>query len=60
MTLNISVSVDSSVFEGEEGRSETAKILKAIADRIESGSNSGKILDVVTGNVVGKFFHESR
>ena len=59
MTLNISVDIDNSAFEGQEGRSETARVLKAIASRIESGANSGKILDI-NGNVVGKFSHESR
>lgn len=54
--LNILFNVDNSAFEGTEGRFETSRILKEIADKIESGLNSGNIRDI-NGNTIGKFFH---
>lgn len=56
MDLTLKIQSENAAFvdDGNDGRSETARILREAADKIEKGADSGKLYDV-NGNPVGNF-----
>ncbi len=50
------ISTDNAAFEDAKGE-EVARILRTVADQVESGQGSGKVYDV-NGNAVGEFRFE--
>jgi hypothetical protein len=53
MKFKIEFDTDNAAFDGQWAP-ETARILRNIADKIENGKASGKVLDE-NGNTVGQF-----
>lgn len=50
--FTLKFATDNSAFEGEGGFSETVRILRKVANRIEDGDGSGNCFDI-NGNLVG-------
>jgi hypothetical protein len=48
----LTINLDNDAFTGKKGLGELARLLRVVADRIESGKTSGKVQDV-NGNTVG-------
>jgi hypothetical protein len=53
-TVTITIDSDNDALVGDNARTEVARILTKIADRIERGSDGGKAVDI-NGNHVGTF-----
>lgn len=56
MKLSLDLNSNNAAFE-DSGEFEVARILRDVADRIESGSTEGRLRDV-NGNNVGSWFLE--
>lgn len=59
MTFTVKFDTDNAAFEDEQGETEIARILRDIADRVESGEYCGKFQTIrdLNGNDVGRFVH---
>lgn len=53
MILTLNITMDNAAFDdGNEGRTEAARILRKVADRIEAGHHHQRLMDI-NGNHVG-------
>jgi len=48
-----------SAFDDNDGRTETARILRAIADSIEQRGSNGRPITDTNGNRIGEFWFEN-
>lgn len=57
MKLKIEIQMDNAAFadDGNEGRDETARLLKVVAAKLEAGSESRAGLYDINGNKVGQW-----
>lgn len=51
--FTLQIATDNAAFEGDDRKTEIARILRDVADRLEQGKFVGRLLDV-NGNHVGR------
>jgi hypothetical protein len=51
-TLRLNIDLGNDCFQGEHGPAELARCLRAVANSVEAGKESGKVMDI-NGNSAG-------